>query len=156
MDYFYFDSSAIVKNYIPESGTNWVKSIFNAVSQTEIYSASISEVEVIAVLARKRKGNRLAANDALNLMNRLKIDFATAFLVIQISPTLLIQAIELADKYALRGYDAVQLAAALEIYSNLFSLFSGTLSFTFVSADNELNQAAQAEGLNVENPNNFP
>lgn len=33
---------------------------------------------------------------------------------------------------------------------------SGIISTTFVSADNDLNQAAQAEGLIVQNPNDHP
>ncbi|NOT59076.1 MAG: nucleic acid-binding protein, partial [Acidobacteria bacterium] len=56
--------------------------------------------------------------------------------------------------HALRGYDAVQLAAALEENDELMSF--GLPALTLVSADAELNKAAQAEGLNVENPNNHP
>jgi len=54
----------------------------------------------------------------------------------------------------LRGYDAVQLAAALE--ANDERLANALTPLTLVSADTELNTAAQAEGLNVENPNNYP
>jgi hypothetical protein len=60
----------------------------------------------------------------------------------------------LAEKYFLRGYDAVQLACALEIEKTRNSL--GASSIIFVSADNALNQAAQSEGLTVDNPNNYP
>lgn len=58
----------------------------------------------------------------------------------------------LAEKHGLRGYDSVQLAAAVElqIVRNSLSL-SG---ITFVCADDHLNVAAVAEGLLVENPNN--
>jgi predicted nucleic acid-binding protein len=54
----------------------------------------------------------------------------------------------------LRGYDAVQLATALE--TNRKRLSDGLSALVFVSADAELNNAAQAEGLEVENPNNYP
>ena len=60
----------------------------------------------------------------------------------------------LATKYALRGYDAVQFAAVLE--ANDESIANGLSPLTLVSADTELNNAAQSEGLNVENPNNYP
>ncbi|MGI8668725.1 MAG: type II toxin-antitoxin system VapC family toxin, partial [Aridibacter sp.] len=59
----------------------------------------------------------------------------------------------LADKYALRGYDAVQLAAAVEIETERKSL--GASHLIFVSADNELNDAAKTEGLATENPSNY-
>ena len=59
-------------------------------------------------------------------------------------------AMTLAERHALRGYDAVQLAAALEVHHarTLMSLSA----LTFVSADNSLNAAATAEGLVVDNP----
>ena len=49
----------------------------------------------------------------------------------------------------LRGYDAVQLAAALEVRLQVPLLI-------LVSGDGDLNTAATAEGLPVENPNTYP
>ena len=63
-----------------------------------------------------------------------------------VSAGLVAQAATLARRHALRGYDAVQLAAALEIHATDPSL-------TLLSADAELNTAATAEGLSVEDPN---
>ncbi len=56
----------------------------------------------------------------------------------------------LAEKYFSRGYDAVQLATALRIEGERKLI--GAASLVFVSADEDLNKAAQAEGLSVENP----
>jgi hypothetical protein len=53
----------------------------------------------------------------------------------------------------LRGYDAVQWAAAIEANARCTAL--GT-TLTFVSADVTLNAAALAEGLAVEDPNAHP
>jgi uncharacterized protein len=53
--------------------------------------------------------------------------------------------------YAVRGYDAVQLAAAVEVQIRGDTL--GLPVLTLVSADEDLNVAAAAEGLAVENPN---
>ena len=58
----------------------------------------------------------------------------------------------LAETYALRGYDAVQLAAALEIYDQSQSV--GWSSPKLISADIALNSAAVTEGLIVYDPNN--
>ena len=60
----------------------------------------------------------------------------------------------LAEKYFLRGYDAVQLATAVRIEGERKLI--GAASLIFVSADEDLNKAAQAEGLLVENPDNHP
>jgi len=59
-----------------------------------------------------------------------------------------------AGKYELRGYDAVQLAAANEVEIEFRNI--GAPSLIFVSADNDLNAAAQAEGFLIDNPNHRP
>jgi uncharacterized protein len=158
MDFCFFDSSATVKNYIVETGTNWVKSIFITIPKTEIYMASITEVEVVAAFSRRRKGNTLSLTDANTAINQFTSDFSRDFNTVEVNPKIISLAVQLADKHSLRGYDAVQLASALEIYSRLILIgvdFNIT-PFTFVSADNELNSAALLEGLGVENPNNYP
>jgi predicted nucleic acid-binding protein len=60
-------------------------------------------------------------------------------------------AVSLARSHGLRAYDAVQLAAALEI-GRIISKVEAT-HLTVVSADADLNTAAAAEGLTVEDPN---
>jgi hypothetical protein len=61
----------------------------------------------------------------------------------------IVQAAFLARSHALRGYDAVQLAAAIEIHAT-------DPSVTLLSANAELNTAALALGLLVDDPNNHP
>jgi uncharacterized protein len=76
-------------------------------------------------------------------------DFAQDYRIAQITALLLQRAALLADAHALRGYDAVQFAAAIEVRSQVPALI-------LVSADIELNAAAIAEGLPVEDPNTHP
>ena len=57
-----------------------------------------------------------------------------------------------ARKHGLRAYDAVQLGAALDTGRTISQVESAQL--TLVSADLDLNAAAAAEGLKVEDPNN--
>jgi uncharacterized protein len=68
---------------------------------------------------------------------------------VSLSDALIDHAAMLARTHALRGYDAVQLAAALEIQSQIPTL-------ALISADQELNTAAAAEGLAVDDPNTHP
>ena len=37
MDFYFFDSSAVVKNYLNETGTAWIKSLITAIPSNEIY-----------------------------------------------------------------------------------------------------------------------
>ena len=67
---------------------------------------------------------------------------------------ILSRAAALADAHSLRAYDAVQLAALVEV--NLQRQANGMPSLTLVSADVELNTAATAEGIVVEDPNTHP
>jgi uncharacterized protein len=70
--------------------------------------------------------------------------FAGLYRVIEITPTLVTRAMAFAERYVLRGYDAVQLAAAVEVQTRGDIL--GLPVLTLVSADEELNVAATAEG----------
>ena len=63
-------------------------------------------------------------------------------------------AIAFVEGHELRAYDGVQLAAAVEL--NLVRTSGGLSAATVVSADFDLNAAAQAEGLAVEDPNSHP
>jgi hypothetical protein len=60
----------------------------------------------------------------------------------------------IAERYALRGYDAVQLASALSTAQQRSA--AELESLTFISADAELNAAAVSAGLPVDNPNLHP
>jgi hypothetical protein len=60
----------------------------------------------------------------------------------------------LANTHALRAYDAVQLAAALEIRQQRQK--RGFDPVTLISADQALNDAATAEGLTVDDPRSHP
>jgi predicted nucleic acid-binding protein len=66
--------------------------------------------------------------------------------IAEITVPLLQRAASLADTHALRGYDAVQLAAAIEVRLQVPALI-------LVSGDGDLNAAATAEGLPVEDQN---
>lgn len=151
---FFCDSSAIVKRYVNETGSNFVDNLADLKSGNVILLARITRVEVVAAIARRLKNGSVTATDAQNAVAAFQHDLTNNYLTVEITPVLLSVAMSLATKHALRGYDAVQLAAALE--ANDERIANGLPPLTLVSADTELNNAAQAEGLTVENPNNYP
>jgi uncharacterized protein len=57
-------------------------------------------------------------------------------------------------QYPLRAYDAIQLAAALQLKTTLNQV--GSPDPIFLTADNRLLAIAQAIGLPTDNPNNYP
>lgn len=151
---FFCDSSAIVKRYVNEIGSDFVDNLTDLKSGNVILLARITRVEVVAAIARRLKNGSITTADAQNALAAFQYDLTNNYFTVEITPALLSLAMTLATKHALRGYDAVQLAAALE--ANDESMTTGLPALTLVSADTELNTAAQAEGLNIENPNNYP
>jgi len=153
MAVLFFDSSGLVKRYIAETGTAWVIELLRP-SANDVFIVNITGIEVASAIARRLKIGSISQTTARKALNRFKRDFAKRFIVVDLTPQIVEQGISLAEKYGLRGYDTTQLTAALAVKNRL--LKSGITSLTFISADNELNQAAQAEGLTVDNPNNHP
>ena len=154
MPAYFFESSAFVKRFAPERGSKFVLSLLRPSSRNRFYAARITEVEVCAALIRRQKGKTLSADQAAKALRRLRRDFLRRFTHIAINEDVIVGALRLAETYGLRGYDAVQLSAALG--ANDERLGRGLLPLILVSADMELNNAAQAEGLTIENPNNYP
>ena len=152
MPLYFLDSSAIVKRYISEAGTSWILSLHKPSAQSVIYVAQITGVEVVSAISRRLRGNRLTQKAADKAVFRFKRDFANKFRIIRLNDQIIAEAMRLSETHFLRGYDSVQLAIALELEKR-FALQKFTL-ITFVSADNNLNSAATAEGLAVDNPNN--
>ncbi len=147
-DYF-LDACAVVKRYVLETGTAWVRTLAAPATGNFIYLAHITEVEVTAAIAQRRGQPGLSVSEASAALGLFRQDVAQDCRIAEITVPLLRQAALLADVYALRGYDAVQLAAALEVRLQVPLLI-------LVSGDGDLNTAATAEGLPVENPNTYP
>jgi len=149
---YFFDSSAIVKHYVQEMGTQWVNSIIDPKAGNEIYLARITGVEVVSALVRRGRDGTISAQDATIALAKFRKDFNGEYQALEMNASVLTRAMSLAEAHALRGYDAVQLAAALEV--NDFCLTVGVLTFMLISSDVALNTAATTEGLVVDNPNN--
>lgn len=148
------DASAIVKRYASEVGSSWVVGETDPASGNTIFVARITEVEVVSGITRRVREGTLSANDGSAGTISLRADFVNQYRVIEITPALIDSAISLVQIHGLRGYDAVQLAAALEVHTDRMQL--GLLPLVLCSADRALNTAAFAEGLAVDDPNNHP
>lgn len=152
MSAYFFDSSGLVKRYIAETGSGWIIGLLKPSADNVIFVASITGVEVVSAMARRRKGLSLSQLKAHRAIFRFQRDFRKRFVEIPLKSQLIEDAMAIADRYELRGYDAVQLASAID--TNRLRLSRNLSPIIFISADNNLNSAAIAEGLTVENPNN--
>jgi uncharacterized protein len=71
-----------------------------------------------------------------------------------LTPALFNNTMLTACKHRLRAYDAVQLAVVLEVQR--LHRDAGLGPVTLISADQDLNTAATAEGMSVDDPNQHP
>ena len=96
----------------------------------------------------------LRPEGAQTVARRFKDDFGQAYRITEVTAKVVERAMDLAEGRALRGYDAVQLATALELHRLRQEMSLPPLAF--VSADGDLNEAAEAEGLPTDNPTAYP
>jgi predicted nucleic acid-binding protein len=148
---YFLDASALVKRYARETGTAWMIGLFRRAAGHRLYVARITGVEVAAALTRKRRGNHLTASAGARALARLRRDLGQRLRIVEITPALLADAIDIAEKHGLRGYDAVQFAAMLEANNERLGL--GLSPLTLVTADDELLAVGASERLMIDNPN---
>lgn len=140
---YFIDTSAWIKFFIMEVGTQEIQNFILARSESEsnIFAASIvTYAEMHATLKRCLKANRIIEvqyNNAVAVFNEQweNVDIP------EVNDILIRESGRLAQKYALKGCDALQLASALRINADLF-----------ISSDNELHEAAIDAGLTAWNP----
>jgi predicted nucleic acid-binding protein len=147
---YYLDSSALVKRYMIEQGSTWVRDITDPAKGNRLYIVRLAGPEIIAALFRKARGGQIGLREARRAASNFRSDWTQQYRIIEVTVSLVDRAMDLAERYALRGYDAVHLAAASELHQDRQTMQLPAL--TFVSADGEQLQAAQAEGLAMENP----
>lgn len=107
-----------------------------------------------SAITRRSRGGTLTVSNAARALARFEADLRNEYVTLEITSALLTEARRFVKTYGLRGYDAVQLAVAVNF--NHEQIATGLPIVMFVSADDELLDAARAEGLRVENPNDHP
>jgi uncharacterized protein len=151
---YFLDTSALVKRYIPEIGTPWIQSLTHQSSGNVLLVARITVVEMMSAIARRRREATLTPDQAQQLRTICQQHFATQYQIVELTPSITTLAGELCDRQSLRAYDAVQLASAINILPIITQTPDNAL--TFLTADDRLLNAAQAEHLQAANPNHHP
>ena len=152
---YFLDTSALVKRYVPEIGSDWILSITDPATDNDLAISQITWVEVHSAFARRLRDRSLSAQRFDLIVQKVREDFENEYRVIDVDQTLIETATELVMQHPLRAYDSVQLASALRFQSTTL-LSQPETQLIFVSADNRLLDIAQSEGLATDNPNNYP
>ncbi|MHB1344089.1 MAG: type II toxin-antitoxin system VapC family toxin [Thermoleophilia bacterium] len=132
----YLDTSALVKLFVDESGSDEVLSW--AAEATAVACSHLGYPEAVSAVSRRLRTGSLARatyDRVLDELERRWADVVTVALDERLAG-------ELARRHPLSGADAVHLAAAL-------ALHEADLPVAFCGFDRPLNEAAAAESLRV-------
>lgn len=132
----FLDSSALVKRYIEEAGSNRVDDIL--ASASAVGASVLAPTEVISALCRRRRETRLSARQYAGAKRALASDLADVTLI-GISEDVIRIAISAIQRWPLRSADALHVACAAAWSADLF-----------VTADETQLRAARGSGLSVE------
>ena len=132
------DTSALVKLYVQEDGTDRV--IEQAAASDIIAVCRIAWVEAMSAMARRAREQLQDASAIAQARQRLAADWPH-YLALEVTQELVELAGDYAEAFALRAYDSVQLAAA----HTLHQVQAGDVRFACY--DNRLVKAARVLGI---------
>ncbi|MCL6642777.1 MAG: type II toxin-antitoxin system VapC family toxin [Candidatus Bipolaricaulota bacterium] len=137
----YLDTSALVKLYVAEPGSDDVKA---KVEATLVIAVSrVAYVEARAGLARKVREGEISREEYRRVVKDLDRDWGK-YCIVEVSESVAKLGGELTDTHPLKGFDALHLASALFLKSRTHE------EILFFCFDEKLKSAAEAEGLSVE------
>ena len=135
----YYDTSALVKQYLEEAGSKLVLELLK--SGEKVYTASLTYAETHAAFSRRTREGRLTRETTKRLALRFDKDWESYDIVV-LSENVFRLARQMLYRHPLRSADAIHLASAL-----LLARTSPRSSWSFVCADGRLCDAAKSEGF---------
>ncbi len=148
MALLYLDTSALVKLYVQEPGTEPMLALAHPDANHRLAILSLARLEFRAAVRRRVKLGDIEATVADMLIHSFSEHLATIFQVQPVNDAVLEEAAGVIDRYSIRAYDAVQLGGCLALRSTV----GEEVDVQFVCADDQLLAAARAEGLPAINP----
>lgn len=131
----FFDSSAFVKRYVREEGTDVV--LLCCEQATELCLSGIALPEIVSAFCRLQRENLVSHIQYRHLKTMLMADISDAA-ICDLTPEVIRHSIIAIEKNVLRGMDAIHLGSALALNVDIF-----------VSADTRQCVAATQAGLKV-------
>ena len=142
MKFYFFDTSALVKRYHGETGSDNVDRIFDQKDRAIVIS-NITITEMISAFKRKENAGEIGFETMELLVSKFFADILAEFVVLELTDEHIKESIRLVTERNLRTLDALQLGTALEIKG---------VGCIFVSADKNLCETAKNEEMRTMNP----
>lgn len=150
MSIYYLEPSALVKYYVTEPGSAWVRRLVDD-KDNVLITAELTIAEVSAALAVIARVGRISRRQRDEFWGEFKHDLLRRYEFLPTHRTIINRAAELCQKHPLRGFDAIHLASGLQLQETLAQQ-EEEMAITYVTGDEPLVTAGQAEGLTPDNP----
>ena len=131
----YLDTSSAIKLFVAEDGSDDVRELVRGA--TVVATSAVTYAEARAALARLKREGALTAARLKSARRELDAQWPS-FVSIVATNALCRAAGDLAEQYALRGFDSIQLASFAEVARR-----AGPRQTQFSSFDDRLNNAAR-------------
>ena len=149
----YFDSSALIKRYVQEKGSEKVgKNLRDEEGASRpVFTSVLTFAEIHAALARRAKDRSLSSDEFIRARTNFDSDWLSGLSAVDLRPGVLRIVRNTVDQFALRGADMVHLASAIWLRDAGVATRSGN-QLVFLSSDKLLVKAAAGCGLGVSDP----
>ena len=142
----YLDTSAFLKLYVEEDGTDRVARVMEDDEEGHAVILDLTPLEARSAIRRREREGDIAGADAYRVLRQIEGDASSLYLVQPSTSAVIEEAARLIDRHPLRAYDALQLSGCLVVGHGMPE------PVTFVCADSRLCDAAASEGLTTLNP----
>ena len=143
----FFDTSALVKFFHEETGTEQVTQLINN-SQNEVWISEITIVEFLSVMYRLYREGKIVDDELKEAIDGFE-EACHRFVVVPLNIAIIEEARDLLSKlgknFSLRTLDALQLASCNLVYED-------DEDWAIVSSDHRLIRVAQNIGMKIINP----
>ena len=134
----YFDTSALMKRYIREPGSEQVRALLR---QHQFLTSARTPVEIVSALCRRRREGDISANTLAALLRRMNSDRARWELV-EVNLSVLERSQELLQgATSLRTLDAIQVASLITFQA------ASAIRVPLVTADSRQRECAIQAGI---------
>lgn len=135
----YFDTSALVKCYVEEAGTD---AALGLAARHAVVSSALAMVELVGALRRQEASRMLTRGQREAALLRLQVD-RTHWTLLEVDAQVVARAEALTRAQPIKTLDAVHLASVLILQAEI------GLRPPFITGDTQQRRAAEALGLDV-------
>lgn len=146
MPAYFLDTSALVKLYVRERGTDWLLALAQSPETSRFAVLELSRVEFHSAVARRRREGDLTDSVAADLLAQLDSDLGSVLAVVSLDAEILETATLFVAAHPLRAYDAIQVAACATCAARW------TSAVHLLASDRRMIEAARNEGVIAVDP----